>query len=293
MATYFHGNSEIQAADGLQTLVLMNPAGYVPYSDTPPPQQPSAASNLIFLNSANSLAHHNNIAHAPPQSHHATQQFVGIPLPAATHHQDPSSQSMHASHHDHLSALHGFVPRVQYNLWNPIDPSAAARETPRAQQGLSLSLSSQQPGYGSFRADRDVQPQTQAPAVSGDDMRVSGGSTSSVSVVTNGVSGMQSVLLSSKYLKAAQELLDEVVNVGSGIRTESSTKKSSGQQSKIVGESSAAASGDGSAGGEANGKRAADLTTAERQEIQMKKAKLISMLDEVCKMRSSFVFNYI
>lgn len=120
-------------------------------------------------------------------------------------------------------------------------------------------------------------------------MRVSGGSTSSLSGVTNGVSGMQSVLLSSKYLKAAQELLDEVVNVGSGIRTESSTKKSSGQQSKIVGESSGAASGDGSAGGEANGKRAADLTTAERQEIQMKKAKLISMLDEVCKMRSSLV----
>jgi hypothetical protein len=177
--------------------------------------------------------------------------------------------------------MHGFAPRVQYNLWNSIDPNAAARETPRAQQGLSLSLSSQQPtgggGYGSFRSDREVQPQTQGPAISGDDhMR---GSPSSASGVTNGVSGIQSVLLSSKYLKAAQELLDEVVNVGNGIKSEIS-KKANGQ-SKVLGESSVAASGDGSVGGEGSGKRAAELSTAERQEIQMKKAKLINMLDEV------------
>lgn len=114
-------------------------------------------------------------------------------------------------------------------------------------------------------------------------MRVSGGSASSGSGVTNGVSGMQSVLLSSKYLKAAQELLDEVVNVNnSGINIKSElSKKGSGNNynsNKVIGESSAAA-GDG----EEAGKRAAELTTAERQEIQMKKAKLINMLDEVCK----------
>lgn len=109
-------------------------------------------------------------------------------------------------------------------------------------------------------------------------MRVSaGGSPSSASGVTNGVSGIQSVLLSSKYLKAAQDLLDEVVNVGNGIKSEIS-KKVNG---KVIGESSVAVSGDGSVGGEGSGKRAAELSTAERQEIQMKKAKLINMLDEV------------
>ncbi|KAK6244432.1 hypothetical protein QUC31_010841 [Theobroma cacao] len=253
MATYFHGNPEIQAPDGLQTLVLMNPA-YVQYSDTAPPP----ANNLVFLNS-NSLSPH------APSPH--TQQFVGIPLPATSSaNQDPSS-------HD-ISPLHGLVQRVHYNLYNSIDPSGGARDTPRAQQGLSLSLSSQQhPGYGS-----------QAQAVSGEDMRVSGGSASSGSGVTNGVSGMQSVLLSSKYLKAAQELLDEVVNVNNtGITKSELAKKGSGNNnnsSKAVGESLAVA-GDGSGGGEAGGKRGAELTTAERQEIQMKKAKLISMLDEV------------
>ncbi|KAK4582610.1 hypothetical protein RGQ29_025704 [Quercus rubra] len=279
MATYFHGNSEIQAADGLQTLVLMN-RGYVQYSDTPPPPPQSQSNNFVFLNSAAAAAAANslNLPHAPPPH---TQQFVGIPLSNAGSAGDPTSQSMHAAHHE-FSALHGFAPRMQYNLWNSIDPNTAARETPRAQQGLSLSLSSQQPtggGYGSFRSDRDVPPQAQGPAISGEEhMRVSaGGSPSSASGVTNGVSGIQSVLLSSKYLKAAQDLLDEVVNVGNGIKSEIS-KKVNG---KVIGESSVAVSGDGSVGGEGSGKRAAELSTAERQEIQMKKAKLINMLDEV------------
>ncbi|TKY61920.1 BEL homeodomain protein 1 [Spatholobus suberectus] len=259
MATYFHGNSEIQSggADGLQTLVLMNP-GYIHYSDAPPPSH--AAGNLVFLNPAAVPGGTNNSfsPHAPP-SH--TQQFVGIPLPAS---QDLNHHSMHA-HHD-VSAMHGFLPRMQYNPWNALDHVSAARETPRAQQGLSL-------GLGPFR-------EGQAPAMSGDDLRVSGGSPSSASGVTNnGASGIQSVLLSSKYLKAAHELLEEVVNVNSGIGTE--LAKKSGGKTKVIGESSAAGSGDGSVGGEGSGKRNSELSTAERQEIQMKKAKLISMLDEV------------
>ncbi|KAB2034812.1 hypothetical protein ES319_D04G109700v1 [Gossypium barbadense] len=248
MATYFHGNPEIQAStDGLQTLVLMNPA-YVQYSDTPPPPP---ASNLLFFN-PNSLS--------PPQ----TQQLVGIPLPAT------SAANQGPTSHD-ISPLHGLVQRVHYNMYNPIDPSGSARETPRAQQGLSLTLSSQQqPGYGS---------QAQA---------VSGGSASSGSGVHNRVSGVQSVFLSSKYLKAAQELLDEVVNVNTtGItKSELLAKKGGGgnnhsnSSSKAMGESSVVA-GDGSGGGEAGEKHVAELTTAEKQEIQMKKAKLINMLDEV------------
>ncbi|XP_021892425.1 BEL1-like homeodomain protein 1 isoform X2 [Carica papaya] len=266
MATYFHGNPEIQGPDGLQTLVLMNPT-YVQYSDNPPPPQappPPQHSNLFFLNSANSLS-----PHAPPPH---TQQFVGIPLPAtaattAAAPQDPAD----------ISTLHGLLPRLHYNLYNPIDPSQSARDNPRAPQGLSLSLSSQQPP--GFRS--------QAQALSAEDMRVSGGSASSGSGVTNGVSGMQGVLLSSKYLKAAQELLDEVVSVNNnGINNKVElSKKGSGSNnssngSKAIGESSVGA-GDGLVGGEAGGKRAAELTTAERQEIQMKKGKLISMLDEV------------
>ncbi|KAK7396765.1 hypothetical protein VNO78_17923 [Psophocarpus tetragonolobus] len=260
MATYFHhGNSEIQSggADGLQTLVLMNP-GYIHYSDATPQPQPShAAGNLVFLNPA--VGNNSSFnPHAPP-SH--TQQFVGIPLSAS---QDLNHHSLHAQHD--VSALHGFLPRMQYNPWNTLDPTSAARDTPRAQQGLSL-------GLGSFRDG-------QAPAMSGDDLRVSGGSPSSASGVTNnGASGIQSVLLSSKYLKAAHELLEEVVNVNNGIGAE--LGKKCGGQTKVIGESSAVGSGDASVVGERNGKCSSELSTAERQEVQMKKAKLIGMLDEV------------
>ncbi|KAK4281725.1 hypothetical protein QN277_013186 [Acacia crassicarpa] len=274
MATYFHGNSEIQGPDGLQTLVLMNP-GYIQYSDTPPPPQPSHPGNLVFLNSANNSLPPQTLQHAPP-SH--TQQFVGIPLPAASSH-EATHQSVHP-HHD-VSALHGFLPLMQYNHWNTVhsNAAAAASDTPRSQQGLSLSLSSQQAGMGSFRVDRDVPSQGQAPAMSGDDVRASGGSSSSASGVTNGVSGIQSVLLGSKYLKAAQELLDEVVNVNVGITSEMAKKSNS--QTKTIKESPTAASGDGSPAGEGTAKPSSELSTAEKQDIQMKKAKLISMLEEV------------
>ncbi|KAK3004359.1 hypothetical protein RJ639_020190 [Escallonia herrerae] len=273
MATYFHGNSEIHG-DGLQTLILMNP-GYVGYSDTqsPPP------GNFVFLNSAaagNSL-NSNNLPQAPPSQ---TQQFVGIPLSAA------SSQDPHAvhSHHD-MSAIHGFMPRLPYNMYSPVDLSAA-REVPRAQQGLSLSLSSQQPGYGSFGPEREAPSQgptqTISPTSGGDDVRANGGSPSSVSAISNGgVNGMRSVLLSSKYLKVAQELLEEVVNVGKGARSTTESAKGTNGHNKAIGGSSAATIGEGLSEGETSTKRGGELTTAERQEIQMKKAKLVNMLDEV------------
>ncbi|KAH6762136.1 hypothetical protein C2S52_019569 [Perilla frutescens var. hirtella] len=278
MATYFHGNSEIQGGgDGLQTLILMNPA-YVGYSDNNHhPQPPSSSSNFVFLNSNSSA---NNLTHAPP-SH--TQHFVGVPLQGTTSVPTTSPQDPQHHHHD-VSVLHGFLPRVPYNLYNlPMDPGAA-RDVTRAQQGLSLSLSSQQPpGYGSFRPEREVPSQPMVSAVSspprGDDVRVSGGSPSSASGVSNGVNGVQSVLLSSKYLKAAQELLDEVVNVGKGGKTGAESSKAAAQKSAA--DSTAAASGDGQSGGDSSAKRGAELSTAERQEIQMKKAKLVNMLDEV------------
>ncbi|KAG6437198.1 hypothetical protein SASPL_102109 [Salvia splendens] len=252
MATYYHGNSEIQAAgggggDGLQTLILMNPA-YVGYSDNPQP-----SSNFVFLNSNPSSLHH-----APPQQH-----FVGVPLNTTT-----VAATTSAPTQDH------FLPRVPYNLYNL--PMEARDVTRAAPQGLSLSLSSQQPQYASFTA-REVPSQPLVTAVSSpprcDDVRVSGGSPSSASGVSNGV---QSVLLSSKYLKAAQEVLDEVVNVGKATAESSKPAKSSGDSAAV-----AAASGDGQSGGDSSAKRGAELSTAERQEIQMKKAKLVNMLDEV------------
>lgn len=283
MATYFHGGSEIQA-DGLQTLYLMNP-GYVGYPDTQHQHQHHQQQNMVFLNPAG------NAMNLPHQNHHHQQQqqqqqhFVGIPLQATTispsaasgssSQQDPNRQSVHSQ--QEMSAIHGFLPRVQYNLWTPTDQNSVVTHS---QQGLSLTLSSQQPGYGPYRTDSNIAtPTGTAPVISpasGEDMRVSGGSSSSASGISNGNSSMQSVLLGSKYLKAAQQLLDEVVNVGNGIKTE--LTKGGKDQIKISKDLSGTA-GDG--GAETSAKHVAELSTTEKQELQMKKAKLVSMLDEV------------
>ncbi|XWS52795.1 hypothetical protein CRYUN_Cryun11dG0102900 [Craigia yunnanensis] len=302
MATYFHGSSEFQAAsaatpDGMQTLYLMNP-NYVPYSDT---HQPAAATNMFFLNPAGNALNPTNLPHAPPPSYH---HLLGLPLQTPTASIGPAnSDDPHRP-----SPLHGIVSGVQYNLWgsnidhqnspgssHPQVVSAAAnsggahdvasqlglrRSVLSPRQGLCLSLSSQQVPYRSSNVETDIQGQPQVPTMSlADDMRISGNSPSSVSVVSNGISGVQSVVLGSKYMRAAQELLDEVVNVWKGIKTDVSggTK----EKIKMNKESVAAVTGEGSSAGENGAKRGAELTTAQRQELQMKKAKLVSMLDEV------------
>ncbi|XP_059627798.1 BEL1-like homeodomain protein 1 [Cornus florida] len=306
-STYFHGSSEIQA-DTLQTLYLMN-LNYVGYSDTQhqhqqQQQQPPPPGNMLFLNSAATGA-----SHAPP-SHN--QHFFGVPLPSATttavgsaSSDDLNRQSVHSQHE--IPVLHGVVPRFHYNLWSSGDQTAAGSHphphiqasnstaatadvasqmgfrrpvvSPTQQQGLSLSLSPQRPAYKSFPDERDVPiqaPVTVISPTSGNDIRGSGGSSSSVS---NGINGMQSVMLGSKYLKAAQQLLDEVANVGKGIKEDSSDEIKN--KAKMGRESMAAVAGESSSGGESSMKRVVELTTAQRQELQMKKAKLVSMLDEV------------
>ncbi|KAK6944120.1 Homeobox KN domain [Dillenia turbinata] len=273
MATYFQSNPEIQA-DGLQTLILMNPS-FLGYSDSH--QNPPQSSNFVLLNSATATAagaalNPAALPHAPPLHN---QHFVNLQLPTST---TTAVSSSPTSASDNIT-LHA-IPRapMPYTQWsNPIDTSVAARAATRAQQGLSLSLSSQQPGLGHYRADCDGPSPTIGPD--------GPGSTSSGVSTAGEVVGMQSVMMSSKYLKAAQELLDEVANVGGAIKVELSSKRTDGNTSKTVGETSAAPAADGegsSGGGESGGKRGgSELTTTERQEIQMKKAKLVTMLEEV------------
>ncbi|KAK9062446.1 hypothetical protein SSX86_019632 [Deinandra increscens subsp. villosa] len=268
MANYYNGNSEIQGGDGLQTLVLMNP-GYVNYSDAQqPPQQPSqqAAGNFMFLNNNH---HHASLSHAPPPT--TQQQFVGIPLST----QPPVS--IHSQHD--ISGLHAFMPRVHYNMYTPVEMTAAAagaappHDVTRFQQGLSLTLSSHQSGFASHPAG--------VPADDGRALGAGAGSASTPSASGISTGGMQShVLLNSKYLNATHELLEEVVNVSKTVFNSSDHGKNlKTLGGGIAGDGSTPATG----GEETSSKRGEtpELTTAERQEIQVKKAKLINMLDEV------------
>ncbi|RDX67335.1 BEL1-like homeodomain protein 1, partial [Mucuna pruriens] len=309
MATYFHGStSEIpSSAEGLQTLYLMNP-NYVPYSDAA--QHPTQ--NMLLVNpntgdtsptpaNALNLA---NFSHAPPPpspNNHRQQHLIGLTTPSSnilgSAVVDPARPSSFLGQHE-FSGFHGAAvvttaaataSRAQYNLWGSIFDQSASNMTPATTNvppnsigsvsgsvtpstqigfhrpnDLLLSLSSQQTPYRSLSGD--FQAISPASRGGGDDMR--------------GVSSMHSVVLGSKYLKATQELLDEVVNVGKGIyKGEESMEGAKKEKMKGNIEST---SGVVDGGENNNGsKQGGELSTAQRQELQMKKSKLVNMLEEV------------
>ncbi|KAJ9186527.1 hypothetical protein P3X46_002091 [Hevea brasiliensis] len=101
----------------------------------------------------------------------------------------------------------------------------------------------------------------------------------------DGTSGYANAISNSKYLKAAQQLLDEVVNVRKALKQFQSnkcfddTKENDGKPSNqsIAPTSSGISSGLS----ESIANSSSELSSAERQDLQNKKTKLLSMLDEV------------
>ena len=313
MATYFHhGSSETQAPDGLQTLYLMNPNNYVQtYSDNATTTQPQpAAANMFILNTAAPTANH--------LQPHLRRHLTGVPLPSGS---AAASGSNNLSHNDENSACHG-VPAApghfHYNLWDPIDHhdhhhqhhqggSAIASTdfisqmgafrkqviSPTTQQALWLSLSSSQQAAGyatSLSRENEVVPGISPTSGDGHIPGFPGNPLSStVSAVSNNgigtsTAGVPSVLLGSRYLKATQELLDEVVNVGSKMAIDLANGANK-KALKANRESTPppAIGGSHNSGVESSSSKqiGAEISTAQRQELQVKKAKLASMLDEV------------
>lgn len=86
-------------------------------------------------------------------------------------------------------------------------------------------------------------------------------------------------MINSKYLRAAQQLLDEVVNVRDALKQPESKK----HQNK----SDVSKDGDGKSDSQPlvdpddSNNKSCDLSPAERQDLENKKSKLVSMLDEV------------
>lgn len=188
--------------------------------------------NMLFFNPATSSS-----AAAAAVIPHAPLPFTGIPL---SH--DPTRSLPAAAEEQDIPAA---IPRLHYNMWGLVDQ----QQTPR---GLSLSLSAHhQAGFDK-------------PSVSGDDEFPTVKNCSPAPPESNGVNTM---IMGSKYLKAAQELLDEVVNLGNEAAAAPRKDKAKAVKDNTV---AAAESGIKS-----------ELTTAQRQEIQMKKSKLNTMLDEV------------
>ncbi|KAG0528843.1 hypothetical protein BDA96_05G047500 [Sorghum bicolor] len=263
MAAYYHGGAgtDIQAStDGLQTLYLMNPS-YAGYADDGGASTAPGATNMMLLNSAvttmtpASFAHHHQQQQSPSSAaHHQQQQhFVGIPLQA---------------------------PPSGYNLWTPA--------TVAADMSMSSPTQAQTPGgaaAGGVSAVLSLSSREAAPppvtvaAVAGP------GCTDEAGKYHLGVSATSQgqMVMSSKYLKAAQELLDEVVSVSKGVEdaNKTTTKSLAAVKKKEDSEGVSGGGTEDGSGAKSGGSGAAEMSTAERQELQMKKSKLINMLDEV------------
>ncbi|XP_055833317.1 BEL1-like homeodomain protein 1 [Solanum dulcamara] len=157
-------------------------------------------------------------------------------------------------------------------------------------QGLSLSLSPQQQQHMNFKSSlpldhREISTTNhQVGIVSSSSLlsprtntnnidHIRGSGASSSFSISNGMN------LGSKYLKVAQDLLDEVVNVGKNIKLSDGLEGGAKEKHKLDNELISLASDDVESSSQKNS--VVDLTTAQRQELQMKKAKLVSMLDEV------------
>ena len=86
----------------------------------------------------------------------------------------------------------------------------------------------------------------------------------------------------SRYLKAAQELLDEVVNVWKNIKQKAQKEQvEAGKTDAKETEGGLKSEGVSSNPQESAANAAPELSTAEKQELQNKMAKLMAMLDEV------------
>ncbi|XP_074294328.1 BEL1-like homeodomain protein 4 [Silene latifolia] len=105
------------------------------------------------------------------------------------------------------------------------------------------------------------------------------------STSTSATSGMVNVLRNSKYVKPAQELLEEFCSVGRGHQL--NKPKILGRQNSSNNPNSANSGGGGSVGGSSS-KETPQLSPADKIEHQRRKIKLLAMLDEVDKRYNNY-----
>jgi hypothetical protein len=136
-------------------------------------------------------------------------------------------------------------------------------------QGLSLSLNTHilAPSYPYWSPKQDL---LATQSYQGDDNRMK-----------NMQSEASRAIRNSKYLKAAQELLDEIVSVWKNIKQNAQKNKVEPEKvddKEVDGVSKSEASNPP----ESTANAEAEISAAEKQELQNKMAKLLAMLDEVC-----------
>lgn len=144
----------------------------------------------------------------------------------------------------------------------------------------------------SFRIDRDARDGMMGGGFS--NSLQSPGVSKQIHSSYRGVTGFPNVLRGSKFLKAAQELLDEVVNLSKFGKSEpakhhksqtlfgtAADKWNTAKETSIKNGITDTSAGFLNSAEETNISHNTEISMAERRELQIKKAKLVAMLDEV------------
>nr|CAB3493694.1 unnamed protein product [Digitaria exilis] len=157
--------------------------------------------------------------------------------------------------------------QIEFGMLNN-DNSTSVPSAPG--QGLSLSLNTHilAPSYPYWSAKPDLLTPN---SYQGDDNRMK-----------NMQSEASRAIRNSKYLKAAQELLDEIVSVWKSVKN--NADKGPGEAGKADGKETDGgikSEGVSSNPQESGANAVAELSAAQKQELQNKMAKLMAMLDEV------------
>ena len=199
------------------------------------------------------------------------------------HQQQPSSSSSAAASfvggEENVRNEMDFIPPTGIQNLNGDVPVSSSELTFRDGQGLSLSLLGTQISLPSFHYQQYQSGFTTNPPISvqetppfSKEMLLLGQSdpSSGYAEVYNNYN--MSSVLRSRYLKPAQGLLDEVVSV---------EKELNQMRKKKKGEAFNNSANETEGGGGFGGEISIELSTIERQELQSKKAKLLTMVDEV------------
>ncbi|KAA8546011.1 hypothetical protein F0562_020538 [Nyssa sinensis] len=237
MATYFPNSNNQRDATAMLYLREPLPTSYS--------EAPVLSGNvMMYMNySSSSGSYSNTLASNPPQ------QNICIDIPSV----GPSDST---PPQPELSNLGGSrIAEHDFNAWrarnemlfmnHPMGGAAGILQGGQnlQGQGLSLSLGEGSGRNGSFRDDDNSQSKQLLlpgfPGANPDSIKPD--------ISPYGISSIARTIPSSKYLKAAQQLLDEVVNVRKALKQHDSR----------------------------------ELTKAEKQDLQNKLMKLLSMLDEV------------
>ncbi|KAL0356676.1 UNVERIFIED_CONTAM: BEL1-like homeodomain protein 7 [Sesamum calycinum] len=271
-------HSETPVLPGNMTMYMNFPSSSGPYSDSlagnsqsvnvqPVASDSNTSHQELLLQFGSSRAVENQLMHRQGESSGILQGAPNL-----------QGQGLSLSLSTNVPSVMQISP-TQYQNDNPVFSSILGPNTlmPAEDSGRNISFGNEDNFQTKPSSDNSDCMVSRVPGINSD--------------VTNDISpyGMPSIaraVPNSKYLKAAQQLLDEVVNVKKAIKEQNAKKELMKESKEVEGEfgdrasdpSAAAAS---SVAPKAIGNPPNELSVAERQELQNKITKLLSMLDEV------------